>query len=55
MKKQVSSALWFFMSVRDRANTAVNVLGDCIGVALVDQLSRKELEEMDEPGEDITG
>ncbi|XP_047434270.1 excitatory amino acid transporter 3-like [Mugil cephalus] len=28
----------------DRCNTVVNVLGDCMGVALVYQLSRKELE-----------
>ncbi|XP_054460656.1 excitatory amino acid transporter 3-like [Anoplopoma fimbria] len=31
----------------DRCNTAVNVLGDCIGVTLVHHLSGKELEEMD--------
>ncbi|TDH16430.1 hypothetical protein EPR50_G00021050 [Perca flavescens] len=31
----------------DRGNTVVNVLGDCIGVAIVEHLSRKELEEMD--------
>ncbi|XP_044045976.1 excitatory amino acid transporter 3-like isoform X2 [Siniperca chuatsi] len=37
----------------DRGNTAVNVLGDCIGVALVEHLSRKELEEMDEQGQDM--
>ncbi|XP_070782800.1 excitatory amino acid transporter 3-like [Enoplosus armatus] len=35
----------------DRCNTAVNVLGDCIGVALVEHLSRKELEEMDGQGQ----
>ncbi|XP_044202255.1 excitatory amino acid transporter 3-like [Thunnus albacares] len=32
----------------DRCNTVVNVLGDCIGVALVDQLSKRELEKMEE-------
>uniref|UniRef100_A0A3B4UV74 Amino acid transporter n=1 Tax=Seriola dumerili TaxID=41447 RepID=A0A3B4UV74_SERDU len=32
----------------DRCNAAVNVMGDCIGVALVDHLSKKELEEMDD-------
>ncbi|KAF1395615.1 hypothetical protein PFLUV_G00013440 [Perca fluviatilis] len=31
----------------DRGNTVVIVLGDCIGVAIVEHLSRKELEEMD--------
>lgn len=36
------------MFFRDRCNTVVNVLGDCIGVALVDQLSKRELEEMEE-------
>ncbi|GAA6233646.1 excitatory amino acid transporter 3-like isoform X1 [Lates japonicus] len=35
----------------DRGNTAVNVLGDCLGVALVEHLSRKDLEEMDELGQ----
>ncbi|XP_067440778.1 excitatory amino acid transporter 3-like [Thunnus thynnus] len=32
----------------DRGNTAVNVLGDCLGVAIVEHLSRKELDEMEE-------
>ncbi|XP_051261366.1 excitatory amino acid transporter 3-like [Dicentrarchus labrax] len=32
----------------DRCNTVVNVLSDCIGVALVDQLSQKELAQMEE-------
>ncbi|XP_023273163.1 excitatory amino acid transporter 3-like [Seriola lalandi dorsalis] len=36
----------------DRCNAAVNVMGDCIGVALVDHLSKKELEEMDDLEED---
>lgn len=36
------------MSFRDHCNTVVNVLGNCIGVALVNELSKKELEEMDE-------
>ncbi|XP_068572906.1 excitatory amino acid transporter 3-like [Cebidichthys violaceus] len=31
----------------DRFNTVVNVLGDCIGMALVHQLSQKELGELD--------
>ncbi|KAK5866627.1 hypothetical protein PBY51_020803 [Eleginops maclovinus] len=35
----------------DRGNTAVNVLGDCIGVGIVDHLSKKELEEMDRQGQ----
>ncbi|XP_070710472.1 excitatory amino acid transporter 3-like [Pempheris klunzingeri] len=39
----------------DRCNTVVNVLGDCIGVALVQQLSKKELAEMDERGVDMAG
>ncbi|KAM7423885.1 hypothetical protein PAMA_000313 [Pampus argenteus] len=32
--------------VLDRCNTVVNVLGDCIGVALIDQLSKRELNEI---------
>ncbi|XP_053173244.1 excitatory amino acid transporter 3-like [Scomber japonicus] len=32
----------------DRCNTVVNVLGDCMGVALVDQLSKRELELLEE-------
>ncbi|XP_078107521.1 excitatory amino acid transporter 3-like [Sander vitreus] len=32
----------------DRCNTVVNVLGDCVGVAMVNQLSLKELSEMEE-------
>ncbi|XP_035528620.1 excitatory amino acid transporter 3-like [Morone saxatilis] len=32
----------------DRCNTVVNVLSDCIGVALVDQMSQKELAQMEE-------
>ncbi|XP_040892405.1 excitatory amino acid transporter 3-like [Toxotes jaculatrix] len=36
----------------DRCNTAVNVLGDCIGVALVEHLSKKELDEMDKLEQD---
>ncbi|XP_071361487.1 excitatory amino acid transporter 3-like isoform X2 [Trachinotus anak] len=36
----------------DRCNAAVNVLGDCIGVVVVDHLSRKELEHMDEIEDD---
>ncbi|XP_054482026.1 excitatory amino acid transporter 3-like [Anoplopoma fimbria] len=32
----------------DRCNTVVNVLGDCIGVAMVQQLSHEELDEIEE-------
>ncbi|XP_051240539.1 excitatory amino acid transporter 3-like [Dicentrarchus labrax] len=32
----------------DRCNTVVNVMGDCIGVALIHQVSKNELAEMDE-------
>ncbi|XP_039650830.1 excitatory amino acid transporter 3-like isoform X2 [Perca fluviatilis] len=32
----------------DRCNTVVNVLGDCVGVAVVNQLSLKELSDMEE-------
>ncbi|XP_024861751.1 excitatory amino acid transporter 3 isoform X2 [Kryptolebias marmoratus] len=35
----------------DRFNAVVNVLGDCIGVALIENLSKKELEQM---GEEVT-
>uniref|UniRef100_A0A1A8DWH7 Amino acid transporter n=1 Tax=Nothobranchius kadleci TaxID=1051664 RepID=A0A1A8DWH7_NOTKA len=31
----------------DRFNTVINVLGDCIGVSLVHEMSRQELEKMD--------
>ncbi|KAM9334657.1 excitatory amino acid transporter 3-like [Symphorus nematophorus] len=34
--------------VLDHCNTLVNVLGDCIGAALINQLSKKELAEMEE-------
>lgn len=37
-------ALFLF---RDRFRTMINVLGDSIGAALVYELSKKELEEMD--------
>ncbi|XP_059196040.1 excitatory amino acid transporter 3-like [Centropristis striata] len=37
----------------DRCNTGVNVLGDCIGVAIVEHLSKKDLEDMDARGEDM--
>ncbi|XP_034726188.1 excitatory amino acid transporter 3-like isoform X2 [Etheostoma cragini] len=36
----------------DRCNTVVNVLGDCIGVAMVNQLSLKELSETEEINQD---
>ena len=35
-------------SSRDRIRTAVNVLGDSVGAGVVDQLSRKDLQKMDE-------
>ncbi|XP_070764773.1 excitatory amino acid transporter 3-like [Enoplosus armatus] len=38
----------------DHCNTVVNVLGDCIGAALVYQLSKKELEEVEEQDQDRT-
>ncbi|XP_067440403.1 excitatory amino acid transporter 3-like [Thunnus thynnus] len=38
----------------DRCNTVLNVMGDCIGVAIVSHMSRKELEELDEHGRKIT-
>lgn len=40
----------YFVSFRDRCNGTVNVLGDCVGVALVQHLSRQELQKMDELG-----
>ncbi|KAM9349514.1 excitatory amino acid transporter 3-like [Symphorus nematophorus] len=39
----------------DRFNTVINVMGDCIGVALVHQVSKKELEEMDRRQQETTG
>ncbi|XP_032372654.1 excitatory amino acid transporter 3 isoform X2 [Etheostoma spectabile] len=38
----------------DRCNTVINVLGDCIGVAMVNQLSLKELSETEEINQDRT-
>ncbi|XP_062281881.1 excitatory amino acid transporter 3-like [Scomber scombrus] len=38
----------------DRGNVAVNVLGDCLGVAIVEHLSRKELQDMDDRGQTLT-
>ncbi|XP_042343707.1 excitatory amino acid transporter 3-like [Plectropomus leopardus] len=38
----------------DRCNTVINVMGDCIGVALVHQLSIRELDDMDEQGQEMT-
>ncbi|XP_040004133.1 excitatory amino acid transporter 3-like isoform X2 [Xiphias gladius] len=38
----------------DRCNTVINVMGDCIGVALIHQLSKKELKEMEEWGQEMT-
>ncbi|KAI4792789.1 hypothetical protein KUCAC02_032772 [Chaenocephalus aceratus] len=33
--------------IRDRCNSAVNVLGNCIGVAIVHEVSKGQLGEMD--------
>ncbi|XP_044044748.1 excitatory amino acid transporter 3-like isoform X2 [Siniperca chuatsi] len=41
--------------ILDRCNTVINVLGDCFGVCLVHQMSKKELEEMEEQGQEMTG
>ncbi|KAM7419794.1 hypothetical protein PAMA_016745 [Pampus argenteus] len=38
----------------DRCNTVVNVMGDCIGVAVVHQLSKNELEETEEYRQEMT-
>ncbi|XP_070683706.1 excitatory amino acid transporter 3-like [Pempheris klunzingeri] len=38
----------------DRCNTVINVMGDCIGVALVYQVSKKELQEMREQAQEMT-
>ncbi|KAM9363272.1 excitatory amino acid transporter 3-like [Symphorus nematophorus] len=38
----------------DRFNTVINVMGDCIGVALVHQVSKQELDEMDRRQREMT-
>ncbi|XP_071359949.1 excitatory amino acid transporter 3-like [Trachinotus anak] len=38
----------------DRCNTVINVMGDCIGVAIVHQVSKKDLEEMDDQEQEMT-
>ncbi|XP_035515427.1 excitatory amino acid transporter 3-like [Morone saxatilis] len=38
----------------DRCNTVVNVMGDCIGVAIIHQVSKNELAEMDEQVQEMT-
>jgi len=40
------------MLFRDRFRTTINVLGDSLGAGLVDVLSKKELEDMPDPGEE---
>lgn len=39
---------------RDLCNASVSVLGDCFSVAVVQQLSRKDLDKMDEQCEEDT-
>ncbi|XP_029355681.1 excitatory amino acid transporter 3-like [Echeneis naucrates] len=38
----------------DRCNTVINVMGDCIGVAIVNHVSKKELDQLQEPGQEMT-
>ncbi|XP_018530803.1 excitatory amino acid transporter 3 isoform X1 [Lates calcarifer] len=40
--------------ILDRCNTAINVMGDCIGVCLVYHVSKKELEQMDEQWQEMS-
>ncbi|GAA6223528.1 excitatory amino acid transporter 3-like [Lates japonicus] len=40
--------------ILDRCNTAINVMGDCIGVCLVYHVSKKELEQMDERWQEMS-
>ncbi|XP_034554679.1 excitatory amino acid transporter 3-like isoform X1 [Notolabrus celidotus] len=44
---QQASILVVIEWILDRCNTVLNVFGDCVGVALVYEVSREELEEMD--------
>ncbi|XP_045903953.1 excitatory amino acid transporter 3-like isoform X1 [Micropterus dolomieu] len=48
-----ASLLLVIESLLDRCNTSVSLVSDCIGVAVVEHLSRKELEQMDEQGQDM--
>ncbi|KAJ4932458.1 hypothetical protein JOQ06_010880 [Pogonophryne albipinna] len=52
----LSSLLSVFLvnciSMRDRFNTVVNVLGDCVGLAMIHHLSEKELAVMDHTHEE---
>lgn len=43
--------LWF-VPFRDLCNTSASVLGDCLSMAVVQQLSRKDLDKMDEQCEE---
>uniref|UniRef100_A0A8C2WQH1 Amino acid transporter n=1 Tax=Cyclopterus lumpus TaxID=8103 RepID=A0A8C2WQH1_CYCLU len=42
-----------WITIADRCNTVINVLGDCIGVALIDQVSKGDLEDIGEQGQEI--
>ncbi|XP_054459806.1 excitatory amino acid transporter 3-like [Anoplopoma fimbria] len=39
--------------ILDRCNTVINVMGDCIGVALVNHVSKKDLEDVEEQGQEM--
>lgn len=49
-----SHCLLWYVLLRDLCNTSVSVLGDCLSMAAVQQLSRKDLEKMDEQCEEDT-